>query len=142
FLPSHPTRSAVFRRSTKGSGRCSRHEEHLRHERRACPETSGSIPRTADTGPEQWRPRRTCAVFPEGTETRTRYIPSSFRLRCSLEPPFRKDGSIVVDTCRANREDMHPQNREQMATEQPERTLLRPAAKERQLHGPAPDICG
>src|SRR5262249_3177630 len=79
----HPPRLAVLHRSTKGSGRYSRHEEHSRHERRACPETSGSIPRTADIGPEQWRPCRPYAAVPEESETVTRWIPSSFRLRCS-----------------------------------------------------------
>src|SRR5262249_52677244 len=141
FLLAHPARLAVFHKNTTGNGRYSRHEEHLRREHRAFQETSGSILRTADTDPEQWHPRRPYAVFPEETETMTRYIPSSFRLPCILEPPLRKDGSIVADTCRANPEDMQPPNREQMASEQPERKALRPGAKEKQLHGRAPDIC-
>src|ERR1700760_4668023 len=132
---------AVFRRSTKESDRYSRHEEHLRHEHRAFQDTSGSILRTADTDQEQWRPHQPCVVFPEEIGTMTRYIPSSFRSRCSLELPFQKDGLIVVNTCRANLEDTHPPHTGQMATEQPERTALRPAGKEIQLHGRAPDIC-
>src|SRR5262249_850627 len=128
FLLSHPTRLVVFHRSTKESARNNRREERLKHEHRAFQETSGSILRTADTGPEQWHPRRPGVAFPEEIGTMPRYIPSSFHSRYRLAPPPRNGSSIVASTCRATLEDTHLPHRGQTATEQPEQTALRPPA--------------